>query len=167
MINANKAINEFDFYKSFKHPIKRNSRASISIFKYIPTAILLIGLSMAIFIGTTLYSKQTQIHEIMLAENTRISKNINEFVLKNPTNVFVFKTYNECSKIIKGSAETIANECQIYVLNTIEHTPKDLHLDKKKVYQSLQELKKLAQYSPEANQKLNKLFADLGVPEPK
>ena len=163
-MNENNIIREFDFFRNFEKPVDAKQLKNEKIISnYVAPTCFLIGFSMVISIGVSLYSTQNEIHEIMYVENQKIATKINQFVIENQTNKFVVQKHNECSKLMHGTAENISNKCDIYVITLAQRAPTELNVDIRSVPQSLEQFKKLSQYSPKSVQKLNQLFSQLGI----
>lgn len=165
MSQLNKQPKQFDFFVYEKNQINlkvtKKKNVLDSFFSVFCFFILFFGV---IGIGASMYGKQEEITKIMSSEDQRIAKNMTEFIKKDSLNEFVVKNYNECSKNIRGSAEMIENQCNIYVLHVAKRESKDMQSDTVKIYESLEQFKNLSKYSPEATYKLNTLFTDLGLP---
>lgn len=123
-------------------------------------AISIISVSL-IYLYYDSFTKMNEIVTIVEAEDARITKNINDFTIKNVTNTFVAKQFNECSNMLKGTKSSIETQCNLYVLNLVDTAPKEMKLDKKTVSQSLQEFNKLSKISPEADLKVEKISNDI------
>ena len=123
-------------------------------------AIGIIGFSV-FYLYYDAFTKMNEVSTILDSEQASITKNINDFTVKNITNTFVTKQFNECSKIIHGTAQSIEKQCNLYVLNLVETAPKEMQLDKKEISKSLEEFNKLSKISPEADVKIDKIANDI------